>query len=334
MIARRRLQTEATVWSKLSESQQQDEITAAQVAAFDLVRAAVELVATRDNDVIHAQFDGLALKPDGAVQIKLKGHADDDELLKLNRVGKKVLKITVLDEEQFNEQRREMKPDADQKKMAFDEDEKPEAPADGAIADQLREAGYEVNGNWTEIKGDGANEAKSPQWLGGFQSRMGGFPRSLNPFANPDGEYIDGEESDVQDWFDGWDAADESGEAPPLDDATSEPDGAQNAEPETKTDQEPESEAELGPFALGETARLDGKGPDENPFDGGTEEGKAWAEGYNSADAEIDILIEQGYEARKDGQAPERNPWKAGSRENGWWQEGYDKAKSEGLPEE
>lgn len=129
MIARRRLQTEATVWRKLSERQQQDEITAAHDAAFDIIRAAVELVATRENDVIHAQFKTLALDDKGGVKITLVGFADDKELVKINRVGKKVLKITVLDEGQFNEKKRDLKPDADQPEMALDEDEKPDESA-------------------------------------------------------------------------------------------------------------------------------------------------------------------------------------------------------------
>lgn len=273
MIARRRLQTEATVWSKLSESQQQDEITAAHNAAFDIIRAAVELVATRENDVIHAQFKTLALDDKGGVKITLVGHADDEELVKINRVGKKVLKITVLDEQQFNEQKRDLKPDADQPEMAFDEDEKPDEPAqvEGPIADQLREAGYDVK------EAEDGTTTVEPQ--------------------------------EVEDQAD-------------------------SAEPEQEEGQEAEESPDVDPYAMGQEARASGQGPDENPFDGGTEDGNAWAEGYKDADGEIEHLIGQGYDARKDGQAPDRNPWKANSRENGWWQEGYDKAKAEGLPEE
>lgn len=109
------------------------------------------------------------------------------------------------------------------------------------------------------------------------------------------------------------------------------------AERDQETDAKQETAPEpdkSDPYEAGQQARVEGLGPDDNPHDGGTEDGNAWAEGYSDADGEIDQLKQQGYEARKDGLALERNPWKAKTRENAWWAEGYDKAKAEGLPEE
>lgn len=305
MVARRRLQTEATVWSKLSEAQQQDEITAAHTAAFDIIRAVVELVATRENDVIHAQFKTLALDDKGGVKITLTGHADDEELVKINRVGKKVLKITVLDEQQFNENKRDMKPDADQPEM-FNEDEKPEAPVEGAIADQLREAGYDVKED-----ADGNQEIEAPTEL---------EPETDAPETTDEagGDDSNGKMSDEE-------AAAQEAEAVAATEAAGEVSDGHDDAAETEF---------ADPYEAGQEARASGQGPDDNPFDGGTEGFNAWAEGYTDADGEIEQLKQQGYDARKDGQAPDRNPWKAKSRENGWWQEGYDKAKVEGLPEE
>ena len=61
MLARRKMQTEATVWQKLPEHLQREEITEAHNAALDIVKAVTELVATRGVDLIHAQFKSCLL---------------------------------------------------------------------------------------------------------------------------------------------------------------------------------------------------------------------------------------------------------------------------------
>tara|TARA_R110000744_G_scaffold142869_7_gene254708 strand:- start:563 stop:1828 length:1266 start_codon:yes stop_codon:yes gene_type:complete len=388
MLARRKMQTEATVWPKLAEHLQRDEIQEAHNAAFDIVRAVTELVATRGVELIHAQFKSAAIDDKCNIKIMLAGRTDDEQLVALNRVGSKILKIMVLDHEQFNAERTEIKPDADQPEM-FNEDEKPEAPVEGAIADQLREAGYDVtqdaNGN-QEIEGYVADDAENYEAAVAVVRIYGkcstsyiqrklaiGYnkaakliermevegvvtaanhlgKRDIIPLneaatevAEPDQE-TDDAETPVNEGDAGEDTPDD--QEPIKNDkpeTTSEPEGengpmsaeiaaAQKAEAVAATEAAQEIEAD--PYAEGQKARVEGLGPDDNPHDGGTDGGNAWAEGYTDADGEIDQLIGQGYESRKKGEAPEKNPWKAKSRENGWWQQGYDKAKGQGLPEE
>ena len=284
MLARRKMQTEATVWQKLPEHLQREEITEAHNAALDIVKAVTELVATRGVDLIHAKFKSASIDDKCNVKIILTGHTDDEQLTALNRVGSKILKIMVLDHEQFNAERNEIEPDADQPEM-FNDDEKPEATVEGAIADQLREAGYDV----TEGE-DGSQE--------------------INPPA-------------------------EMEDTPDADDEPQEPDEGEGEEAiaeEVATD-ETESAPE-DPYLAGQEACASGQGPDDNPFDGGTEAYLTWQSGYTDASDEIGQLVLQGYNACKEGQPSSKNPWKAGSRENGWWAEGYDKADSEDLPEE
>jgi len=267
MLARRKMQTEATVWAKLPEHKQREEIQEAHNAAFDIVRSVTELVATRGVELIHAQFKSAAIDDKCNIKIMLAGRTDDEQLVALNRVGSKILKIMVLDHDQFNAERTEVKPDADQPEM-FNEDEKPDAPVEGAIADQLREAGYDVqqdeDGNQEIEETHGSNE--------------------------------------------------ETQEAMAI-----------------EQDQAPD---DADPFEAGQAARIDGKGPDDNPFDGGTDDYIAWSEGHAEADGEISQLVQQGYDARKEGKDESKNPWKAKSRENGWWLEGYNKAKNEDLPKD
>lgn len=324
MLARRKMQTEATVWPKLPEHKQREEITEAHNAAFDIVRAVTELVATRGVELIHAQFKSAAIDDKCNIKIMLAGRTDDEQLMAINRVGSKVLKIMVLDHEQFNAERTEIKPDADQPEM-FNEDEKPEAPVEGAIADQLREAGYDVKED-----ADGNQEIEAPA------------------DAEPDQETDDAETPASE-----GDAVEESpdDQGPIKNDepeVTSEPEGengqmsdedaaAQEAEAVAATEAAQETAPEpdkVDPYEAGQQARVEGLGPDDNPHDGGTEDGNAWAEGYTDAVGEIDQLIGQGYEARKEGKPADKNPWKAKTRENSWWAEGYSKAEAEGLPEE
>ena len=189
----------------------------------------------------------------------------------------------------------------------FNPDEKPEAPVEGAIADQLREAGYDVKED-----ADGNQEIEAPA------------------DAEPDQETDNAETPENE-----GDAADD--QEPTKSDepeAENEPD-SDEATPEQEVEQETALDPDKAdPYEAGQQARVEGLGPDDNPHDGGAEDGNAWAEGYTDADGEIDQLKQQGYDARKDGLAPDRNPWKAKTRENAWWAEGYDKAKAEGLPEE
>jgi len=307
------MQTEATVWSKLKEAEQKDEITAMQELARDLVGKVAERVAERGLTCANVAVSKFAVDVDkGLVTITSAGYATDEMLTDLAHAKGKVARLTVIDEGQFNAKSTQVKPQKDQPALfGEDADEKPEAPVEGAIADQLREAGYDVKED-----ADGNQEIEAPA------------------DAEPDQETDDAETP--------------QNEGDAVEDGADDQEPIKSAEPEVESEPEsdesaPEQEAEpeaapepdkADPYEAGQQARVEGLGPDDNPHDGGTEDGNAWAEGYNDADGEIDQLKQQGYDARKEGLAPERNPWKAKTRENAWWAEGYDKAKAEGLPEE
>lgn len=304
LLSRRKMQTEATVWSKLKEAEQKDEITAMQELARDLVGKVAERVAERGLTCANVAVSKFAVDVDkGMVTITSAGYATDEMLTDLAHAKGKVARLTVIDEGQFNAKSTQVKPDKDQPPLFGDDaDEKPEAPVEGAIADQLREAGYDVKED-----ADGNQEIEAPA----------------------DAE-TDQETDDPETPANEGDAVEETpDDQEPI--KSDEDADAQEVEAPQEAAPEPEK---VDPYEAGQQARVEGLGPDDNPHDGGTEDGTAWAEGYTDADGEIDQLIGQGYEARKDGLAPERNPWKAKSRENGWWQQGYDKAKGEGLPEE
>lgn len=320
LLSRRKMQTEATVWSKLKEAEQKDEITAMQELARDLVGKVAERVAERGLTCANVAVSKFAVDVDkGMVTITSAGYATDEMLTDLAHAKGKVARLTVIDEGQFNAKSTQVKPDKDQPPLFGDDaDEKPDAPVEGAIADQLREAGYDVkedaDGNQEiEAPADAEAEAEVDQEAADAET-----PENKGDAveeAPNDQEPIKSDEPEITSEPEG-----ENGQMSPDDAAD-----AQEAAPEPD---------KVDPYEAGQQARVEGLGPDDNPHDGGTEDGTAWAEGYTDADGEIDQLIEQGYEARKDGLAPERNPWKAKSRENGWWQQGYDKAKAEGLPEE
>lgn len=75
---------------------------------------------------------------------------------------------------------------------------------------------------------------------------------------------------------------------------------------------------------MGSTARLAGAGPDENPFDGGSDDAIAWSEGYDFTDDEINSLKDKGREAAEAGEDRHGGKWKEGTDARRFWMEGYD----------
>lgn len=134
-IHRRRAAIEATVWSKLTEDQQRDEILAADALAADLVRGIAETVAAAGHDVITAKLGPTTLDG-GMVKLTAKGMADDGTLLAINRVGDKTVKIVVVDTERYDHGDDAPLPEPDEPEMDLDGDD---FEARTGIADEMDE---------------------------------------------------------------------------------------------------------------------------------------------------------------------------------------------------
>lgn len=137
LLAKRRMQSQAAPWSKMSEADQKSEIQDITSLSVDLVAAIVDLVAAGGHEVIHAKLDNFKIK-DGAVTLTAKGAADDGALLALNHVGHKNLKIIVADAEQFDQKRNAVAAEPDQPSMFPDEAE-PEEMSDQDIGEAAEE---------------------------------------------------------------------------------------------------------------------------------------------------------------------------------------------------
>ena len=335
LMSRRRNQVEAKTWSMLKEDEQQDEITSMQELARDLVGKVVEVVAEKGLVCAHVAIQKFAVDVDkGIVQITSSGFASDEMLTDLAHAKGKVAKLTIVDERQFNEKSTLLVADKDQPSLLPDDE-------DTAIGEALKNARTdaditaEMDAAEAELDGDGMEEPddlhepetpdQSTEWIGGFQSRMGGFAQSLNPFFG-DG----GTKEKFEDWDSGWLEANGSDDAPDVDlDLGQVP--VADESPEVSTEPEiaqvsSEADPDLGdltPMQHGQQARLKGDGPDDNPFDGGTDGHAEWAGGYEAADAEIQTLIEAGRKAGADGEDKKKCPWKKGTDGERFWLEGW-----------
>jgi ribosome modulation factor len=203
----------------------------------------------------------------------------------------------------------------------------------------------------------------SAEYMGGFNSREHGYGQGLNPFFGDAGT-----EQQFKDWDDGWRGANDlpgmidvdPALGLPVDDtpeveAEVEPDPVPEAEPEPEVEQEDakmsdedaasqeadavaatealNDEPDLGgltPRAHGQQAMVKGHGPDDNPFDGGTDGHASWAVGYEDAAEEIEGLVETGRKAGAANEPKKSCPWKKGTDGERFWLKGW----SEGIPKE
>ena len=194
-LSNRRNQMMSALWKDLTESQQQDEITAADQLAKDIVRKIVEVVSVGNNDVIHALLGQFAIK-DGKVKITAEGLADDAALLALNRVGKKALKIIVADHEQFDQERDEILPDPDQPALPMDAEPMSDDDIDdvGESMDEDIDAIEEPDNLHSEDE-----QPEQPPAVLGQQAGLAGNGPDENPF--------DGGTKDHLAWAKGYDEA-------------------------------------------------------------------------------------------------------------------------------
>jgi hypothetical protein len=195
-MARRRMDLQATTWGKLSQDQQMGEISAVTGLAYQLVNAIVEVVAQSGRPVIHAHLKKYGVK-DGVVELTAAGLAEDDVVLSLNRVGKKVIKITVADVEQFDQSRGEIKADPDQPSLPLDVKFTPMSPdeetaiaadMDKALDDvDLSDAAETLDASDAEdlhVEAEDADETPddlSPEQMG-YNARINGGGIKDNPF--------------------------------------------------------------------------------------------------------------------------------------------------------
>lgn len=197
LLNKRRLDIASVMWKSMTEDQQKKEVEDWTSFAYDLVAGIVNKVASADCEVIHASFNGASLKPDGSIEVKLSGRADDEALVGLNHMRGKLLKVMVIDEDQFDQHREPYHVDKDEPALFEDEPDTP--PSDDKEIIDL-ETG--------EITEAGQDDDRTDEWLGGFNSRIGLVKQSECPFEEDDAKRMD--------WLDGWAAAHDDPEAPDL----------------------------------------------------------------------------------------------------------------------
>lgn len=107
-------------------------------------------------------------------------------------------------------------------------------------------------------------------------------------------------------------------------DAMDEPEDLHNDTPA-----EPEAEEAADFERVGYDARMRGDGPDENPFDGGTDESAAWQSGYDRANTDVSAVIEEGAQAARNGKDILDCEWKKGSDAEKFWLHGFNAAQGQ-----
>ena len=273
--------------------------------AFMLINKIIDVVATGDQICAYVEVAKFAVGVEkGEVTVTSKGTASDDMLSDLAHAKGKQCRLTVLDNSQFNTDRREAEVQPDQKGMFDDE---PEAAAPPA-GEPLEEGGEIIDPETGEILTPDDEQSTADAMADAIKA---------------DPEATDEEKAALE------------GEAEPdpaEEVSTASADSVtENADTETGNDDSATDQADNGadPFQEGLEAAANNAGPDECPYDGGTDEFTSWHEGRNKGLGEIEGLKQEGYDARQDGMAPSRCQWKKGTKEHGWWMQGYDKAKAE-----
>ena len=311
-MTRRRNDIMKGSWANLSEDDQQDEIVAVTEMARGLIEKIVEVVATAGRDVVHAKLDKFVIK-DGTVQLTATGIADDGVVLALNHVGNKAVKIIVADADDYDKERDEMDAMPDQTAMFADGGEVDATDVDGVdyyttAVDLVKNNGKCSTSYIQRALSIGYNKAakiveemeaagivSAPDHVGKREVLI----RYIQESPEEIGAAMD---TDLEQLEDGDDLHVEDGEK------------------SEQTDEAPEPTAK----EMGSTARLAGAGPDENPFDGGSDDAIAWSEGYDFTDDEINSLKGAGHAAADAGEDRHGGKWKEGTDARRFWMEGYD----------
>lgn len=307
LLDHRRKQLEATVWGKLKESEQRDQINAMNNLAFMLINKIVDVVATGNQVCAYVEVSKFAVDVEkGVVTITSAGSASDDMLTDLAHAKGRQCRLTVLDSSQFNVDRRDVEPEPDQPGMFTDEDEAP------AASEPLKDDDEIIDPETGEITSTADAMAQAIE---------------NDPKATDDEKAtLYGDNATVK--------ADT--ETAAADSVTHPADTTTEAEPEaepaqasadTKTAPNGDDDAPDA-YQEGIEAAANNLGPDECTYDGGTDEHHKWHQGRNKGLDLIEEMRQQGREARTDGMAPTRCTWKKGTRERDWWMEGYEQVKA------
>lgn len=328
LLSMRRKQTQATVWSKLSEEQQRDEIESCTTLADDLVSACVDVVAAAGHDVIHAKLDNFKIK-DGAVTVTAKGAADDGAVLALNHVGHKNIKIIVADDEQFKVTRTEVKVDLDQPEMfpeGDDDSDEPEQDTSHLSDEQLYQAAVAI------VMAD--NKCSTSY----IQRKLAiSYSKAASLVERMEEDRVISEANHLGKRTILAEKVEAEPEAAPIDDETPETiaeemdrdsDDLDQQEEEAEEEEE-EEELQLTDEeieAQGRKTALARQGVDDCPFDGGTSEYHHWRKGYDDASGKIEQLINEGSSAARDGLEESSCAYQDLPRE--FWLEGYNRAKA------
>lgn len=183
-------------WPKMSEAEQRTWINRLNERAELLVNETIEVVSHGDFPVINAMIESFTVKK-GEVKVVTKGFADNEMLAVLNDAGEKRVQITVMRNDQFDEQRDTLNPDPDQPGLPGVK--LGEAPGfEDEQGNDVEEPPVE-NPEGELDEGADVLEPKSDQWRGGYNSRTALHERRENPF-NPGSD-------DYKEWMAGWDAA-------------------------------------------------------------------------------------------------------------------------------
>lgn len=266
LLSRRRLQTEATVWSKMKEAAQKDEITAMQELARWLVEAVVHRVAEKGLTCANVEVSKFAVDVEkGVVTITSSGYASDEMLSDLAHAKGKTAMLTIVDARQFDEKSTMVQPTPDQLSLL---------PDDAEPAAEMSEAEVEqIAAEMDEQLGDG-DDLNSKEWIEGYEARMAGYHSQRSPYD------IDSKEREQ--WYLGWDAADKSGDAPEVDESLGLEEKTAPADEGEVGDGESEAEVR----GAGYDARTQGLAPTRCPWKKGSPEHKLWMEGYSKAKEE------------------------------------------------
>lgn len=353
-LTKRRAHTEGEVWSKLSEQDQKDEIIQFGELAKSVVFKVVEMVAEQDRVCATVAITKFAVDVDkGEITITSKGFANDQALHDLNHSKGKVAMLTVVDTAQFNQRGDDPQPDPDEPEMFPDHDGASPTNAELASA-ALKEMPAEEPETEGEIDMDDLYKSAKTVVLRDNKASISHIQRSLsigyNRAASPAEQLehngiisepsetgrrtvLNQDAATLPDDGDDLHVEPESGDQSPPEEKSQEQDPVEVPEereiPKTGKETFPADEpADLpdDPAGDGQAARVEGKGPDENPYDGGTDEHAAWVAAYNTANDEITEMVDEGYKAASDGKPVSSNPWKDGSMPSGFWLEGFERA--------
>lgn len=315
-MSRRKMQVQAKTWADLTEADQQDEITAMQELARDLVGKVVEVVAEKGMICAHVAISKFAVDVDkGEVVITSKGFASDEMLTDLAHAKGKVAKLTVVDEGQFNQKSTLLVPDPDQPEMSLDSD----------INDMSQ---AEIDDAAQEMDGDDLHGDRTKEYTGGFQSRMAGYHSQRNPF---DIDTVGREE-----WYLGWCDADVQDDAPEVDESLGVEDAetVDEATAPVEIDAAPSDGVGTPEFVEGQQARLKGLSIDANTHDPKTDGHSYWKDGYIAANVEVNKIIDEGREAGVAGRAKTSCDYKKKTDGERFWLEGWEDGNAERIAED